>query len=192
MWQKKSQISFPNWTDRFVAVLVRKVSGTHTKKSQVLESRCWLFWLNLQPQGEQAISQFSWKFKDKIALQGCKEEYFKYGPAARTLCWANYILRELHLTHLSSPMSSRTDSRSDDPWFFPKTETFQFWYWTFCQKAVWEETENLILFFRWFGVFYLLVGGRRWHGAKSCVRLAEISPNVFGKKHEWSLFFWFF
>ena len=42
------------------------------------------------------------------------------------------------------------------------------------------EAEGLILFFGWLGVFYLLAGGWSWHGAKSCLGPAEISPNVFG------------
>ena len=42
-----------------------------------------------------------------------------------------------------------------------------------------DEAEGLIFFFGWLGVFYLLAGGWRWHGAKSCLRPAEISPNVF-------------
>ena len=47
------------------------------------------------------------------------------------------------------------------------------------------ETEDLILFFGWLGVFYLLAGGWRWHGAKSYIEPAEFSPNMFSKKH-WS------
>ena len=46
------------------------------------------------------------------------------------------------------------------------------------------ETEDQILFFGWLGVFYLLADGWRWDGAKSRIKPAEISPNVFGKKHE--------
>ena len=42
------------------------------------------------------------------------------------------------------------------------------------------EAQGLILFSGLLGVFYLLAGGLPWHGAKSCLGPAEISPNVFG------------
>ena len=41
------------------------------------------------------------------------------------------------------------------------------------------EAEGLIWVFGWLGVLYLLEGGWQWHGAKSCLGLAEIFPNVF-------------
>ena len=44
-----------------------------------------------------------------------------------------------------------------------------------------EEAEGLILFFGWFGVFYLLADGWGWHEAKPCLGPAEIArSNVFG------------
>ena len=45
------------------------------------------------------------------------------------------------------------------------------------------EAECLILFFGGLGVCYLLVGGWRWHGAKSCLGPAEIQSNVFGGRN---------
>ena len=35
------------------------------------------------------------KFKDKIMLQGCREEYCKYGPVTGMLYWVSDILGEL-------------------------------------------------------------------------------------------------
>ena len=32
MWQKTARLVFSDWTDRFVAVLVRKVSGPHIEE----------------------------------------------------------------------------------------------------------------------------------------------------------------
>ena len=32
MWQRRAGVVFSDWTDRFVAILVRKVSGLHIKK----------------------------------------------------------------------------------------------------------------------------------------------------------------
>ena len=52
------------------------------------------------------------------------------------------------------------------------------------------ETEDLILFFGWLGVFYLLADGWRWHGAKSCIGPAGMqialakSRSVRGASHE--------
>ena len=51
-------------------------------------------------------------------------------------------------------------------------------------KSNGAETEDQILFFGWLGVFFLLADGWRWDGVKSRIKPAEISPNVFGKKHE--------
>ena len=36
-------------------------------------------------------------------------------------------------------------------------------------KSKGARTEDLILFFRWLGVFYLLAGRCQWHGAKFCM-----------------------
>ena len=46
------------------------------------------------------------------------------------------------------------------------------------------EEEDLILFFELLGVFYLLTGGWRLHGAESCLGSAEISPNVFRRMQD--------
>ena len=32
MWQRRAGAVFSDWTDRFVAILVRKVSGPHIEK----------------------------------------------------------------------------------------------------------------------------------------------------------------
>ena len=128
------------------------------------------------------------KFKDKLVSQGCREEYCEYGHATEILCWVYDVLGGLYLTRLSGPMSSKAGSRSGDPWSFPKRADFSILiFWTLCQKAMGAEAEDLILFFEWLGVFYLLVSGWRWNGAKSCIEPAEISPKVFCKKHEWRL-----
>ena len=113
------------------------------------------------------------KFKDKIVLQGCREEYFEYGPATGILCWEYDVTGESYLTRLSGLMNSKADCCSGDPWSF--------------LRRIGAEVEDLILFFGWLGVFYLLVGGWWWHGAMPCVGPAEISPNLFCEKHEWTL-----
>ena len=41
------------------------------------------------------------KFKDKIVLQGCREEYCEYGPATGILCWEYDVTGESYLTRLS-------------------------------------------------------------------------------------------
>ena len=45
-----------------------------------------------------------------------------------------------------------------------------------------EEAEGLILFFGWFGVFYLLADGWRWHEAKPCLGPAEIARSNEGNR----------
>ena len=55
------------------------------------------------------------KFKDKLVLQGCREEYCEYGHATEILCWVYDVLGGLYLTRLSGPMSSKAGSRSGDP-----------------------------------------------------------------------------
>ena len=77
------------------------------------------------------------------------------------------------------------NEHSGDSQSFPRMGDFSnLILWTLCQNAIGAETEDLILFFGPLGAFYLLAGGWRWHGAKSCKGPAEFSPNVFVKKHE--------
>ena len=54
------------------------------------------------------------KFEDKIVLQGCREEYREYDPAAGILSWVYDVLVESYLTRLSGLMSSKVDCRSGD------------------------------------------------------------------------------
>ena len=54
------------------------------------------------------------KFKDKIVLQGCREEYHEYDPSTGILFWVYDVLGELYLTHLCGLMSSKADSHLDN------------------------------------------------------------------------------
>ena len=71
------------------------------------------------------------KFKDKIVLQGCREEYCEYGPLTGILRWVYDVLGESYLTRLTC----------------------------LCQKEMGAEAGDLILFFGWLGVFYFLASG---------------------------------
>ena len=64
------------------------------------------------------------------------------------------VLGDLYLTRLSGLMGSKADSRH-----IVKP----------LSKTKGADTEKLILFFGWLGVFYLLAGGCQWHGAKFCM-----------------------
>ena len=42
--------------------------------------------------GELVLFQgMGMKFKDKIMLEGCREEYCEYGPATGTLLWVYHV-----------------------------------------------------------------------------------------------------
>ena len=55
------------------------------------------------------------KWKDKIGLQGYREEYCEYGPATGILCWVYDVLGESYQTHLTGLMDSKADSCSSNP-----------------------------------------------------------------------------
>ena len=49
--------------------------------------------------GELVLLQgMGMKFKDRIMLQGCREGYCEYGPAAGILWWVYHVLGESYLT----------------------------------------------------------------------------------------------
>ena len=54
------------------------------------------------------------KFKDKIVLHGCREEYCEYGPATGILYWVYDVLGESYLTHLGGLMDSKAGCCSGD------------------------------------------------------------------------------
>ena len=55
------------------------------------------------------------RFKDKIVLQGCREEYCEYGPVTGIFCWVYDVLGESYLTRLTCLTSSKADCRSGNP-----------------------------------------------------------------------------
>ena len=67
-------------------------------------------------QGELVLFQeMRMKFKDKIVLKGCREEYCEHGPATGISCWVYDVLGDWYLTRLSGLMCSKADSRLSDP-----------------------------------------------------------------------------
>ena len=55
------------------------------------------------------------KFKDKIMLQGCREQYCEYGPATEILYCVYDVLGESCVTHLFGLIKSKAESRYDNP-----------------------------------------------------------------------------
>ena len=55
------------------------------------------------------------KFKDKIMLQGCREQCCEYGPAKGILYCVHDVLGEPYVTRLFGLMNSKADSRYGDP-----------------------------------------------------------------------------
>ena len=55
------------------------------------------------------------KFKDKIAMQGCKEGYCEHNPGTGIPRWVYDVLGESHPTHFSGPTGSKANSHFDGP-----------------------------------------------------------------------------
>ena len=109
------------------------------------------------------------EFSENIVLGGSKKEYCKYSPATGILCWVSDVLGDFYLTRLSGLMGSKADSRAGDLCLFPRREDPLFSYCEASLKKQGGDTEELILFSGWLGVFYLPAVGCQWHGAKFCM-----------------------
>ena len=122
--------------------------------------------------GVSAILGNEYAIRGKNFVARLQERYCENGPATGILCWVYDVLGELYLTRLSGLMSSKADQQTSVQAIsdrFPERRPPNFDIVKPLAKSKGAGTEDLILFFRWLGVFYLLAGGCQWHGAKFCM-----------------------